>query len=135
MVCLLTLSKYFSVIIFFLDSFKDFFNLNKSRIYNIEFRKKPAELVRKDLISAMKYPDHEVVKNDEYLLILDHWREDWEKGVQIPVNPESLPTSRVTLNEVDITSESCENNFSKLKMVGYFVLSIDFDQDLTKLFS
>lgn len=82
---------------FFLDSY--FFNesFNKSRIYNLEYRKKPAELVRKDLISAMKLPDHETLNRDDYLLILDSWREEWEKGVQVPVNPDSLPHSSVEM--------------------------------------
>ncbi|XP_064609900.1 protein Jade-1-like [Liolophura sinensis] len=48
---------------------------------------KPAELFRKDLISAMKLADSEQLQPEEYLLIQDPWRQDWEKGVQVPVNP------------------------------------------------
>ncbi|RWS31571.1 protein Jade-1-like protein, partial [Leptotrombidium deliense] len=65
--------------------------INKSRIYNYGYRKKPAELFRKDLISCMKLPDSEQLSRDDYLLITDPWKEEWEKGVQVPVNPESLP--------------------------------------------
>lgn len=71
--------------------------LNKARIYNLQDRKKPAELVRKDLISAMKMPDHENLNREDYLRILDPWREEWEKGVQVPVNAESLPQAKIKL--------------------------------------
>ena len=74
-----------------LHSFKEYLGLNKARIYNLEQRKKPAELVRKDLISAMKLPDHENLNREHYFRILDPWREEWEKGVQVPVNPDALP--------------------------------------------
>jgi len=65
--------------------------LNRHRIYNIASRKKPAELFRKDLISAMKLPDSDQLNPDEYLQITDTWKEEWEKGVQVPVNPDALP--------------------------------------------
>lgn len=96
----------------FPDSY--FFNesFNKSRIYNLEYRKKPAELVRKDLISAMKLPDHELLNRDDYLLILDSWREEWEKGVQVPVNPDTLPHSVVTHDDL-LSSSSKEFNLPK----------------------
>jgi len=71
--------------------------LNKARIYNLQHRKKPAELVRKDLISAMKMADHETLNRDHYLRILDPWREEWEKGVQVPVNTDSLPKPVIKL--------------------------------------
>ncbi|CAG2249068.1 JADE3 [Mytilus edulis] len=47
---------------------------------------KPAELFRKDLISAMKLADSEQLVPEEYLYITDSWKQDWEKGVQVPVN-------------------------------------------------
>lgn len=65
--------------------------VNRQRIYNSGIRKKPAELFRKDLISAMKLPDSDQLNQEEYLLITDTWKEEWEKGVQVPVNPDSLP--------------------------------------------
>lgn len=61
----------------------------------MEHRKKPAELVRKDLISAMKLPDHENLNKEHFLRILDPWREEWEKGVQVPVNPDALPKPEI----------------------------------------
>lgn len=47
------------------------------------------QLFRKDLISAMKMADTEQLDAEDYLLIADPWRQDWEKGVQVPVNEES----------------------------------------------
>ncbi|XP_022254943.1 uncharacterized protein LOC106470609 isoform X2 [Limulus polyphemus] len=67
-----------------------------SKIYNSSFKNnKPAELFRKDLISAMKLPDSEQLAPEEYWLISDSWKQDWEKGVQVPVNPENLAESAV----------------------------------------
>ncbi|XP_064637141.1 protein Jade-3-like [Lineus longissimus] len=51
---------------------------------------KPAELFRKDLISAMKLPDTEPLTSDDFYLIADSWRQEWEKGVQVPVNEETF---------------------------------------------
>lgn len=53
--------------------------------------------MRKDLISAMKMPDHENLNREHYLRILDPWREEWEKGVQVPVNAEALPQAKIKL--------------------------------------
>ncbi|CAF0817225.1 unnamed protein product [Brachionus calyciflorus] len=51
---------------------------------------KPAELYRTDFITAMKLPDTESLDENSYWIIKDQWRLDWEKGVQVPVKPESL---------------------------------------------
>lgn len=64
-----------------------------TRIYNFGYRKKPAELFRKDLISAMKLADSEQLNEADYITITDHWKEEWEKGVQVPVNPDALPSA------------------------------------------
>ncbi|CAG5136867.1 unnamed protein product, partial [Candidula unifasciata] len=53
---------------------------------------KTAELFRKDLISAMKMADTEILHDSDYLVISDPWRQEWEKGVQVPVDEgEILP--------------------------------------------
>ncbi|XP_033632001.1 protein Jade-3-like [Asterias rubens] len=52
----------------------------------------PAEVFRKDLISAMKLPDSYQLLQDEYMVITDTWKQEWEKGVQVPVNPSSIPS-------------------------------------------
>lgn len=56
------------------------------------------QLFRKDLISAMKLPDSEPLATDEYWVISDQWKQEWERGVQVPVNPDSLPEPTVTVN-------------------------------------
>lgn len=67
-----------------------------SKIYNSSCRtNKPAELFRKDLISAMKLADSEPLEPEEYWLISDSWKQEWERGVQVPVNPDHLPAPLV----------------------------------------
>ncbi|ELU08893.1 hypothetical protein CAPTEDRAFT_225697 [Capitella teleta] len=55
-----------------------------------EREEKPAELFRKDLISAMKMADTESLQPEEYFGIQDPWRQEWERGVQVPVHDEEL---------------------------------------------
>lgn len=64
-------------------------------IYNRSAPEAPAELFRKDLISAMKLPDSEPLSANEYWLIVDQWKQEWERGVQVPVNPDALPQASV----------------------------------------
>lgn len=59
---------------------------------NPKEHKKSAEVFRKDLISAMKIPDSHHINPDSYYLFTDTWKEEWEKGVQVPANPDSVPT-------------------------------------------
>ncbi|XP_010348460.2 protein Jade-3 isoform X3 [Saimiri boliviensis] len=61
----------------------------KSKIPNEH--KKPAEVFRKDLISAMKIPDSHHINPDSYYLFADTWKEEWEKGVQVPASPDTVP--------------------------------------------
>ncbi|KAL4230621.1 E3 ubiquitin-protein ligase Jade-2 [Mactra antiquata] len=75
---------------------------------------KPAELFRKDLISAMKLPDSEPLAQEDYFLIADPWRQEWERGVQVPVNDVSLRS--VDLKEVT----------EKSKLTGDFKMSKKF---------
>lgn len=66
----------------------------------------------------MKLPDYEVLNREDYILILDPWREEWEKGVQVPVNPSSLPESSVeTINE-------CKNDKEKFILPKNFITVI-----------
>ncbi|XP_054754923.2 trichohyalin-like [Lytechinus pictus] len=55
----------------------------------------PAEVFRKDLISAMKLPDSSQLLPDEYMIMTDNWKPEWEKGVQVPVNPRSIPQAYI----------------------------------------
>jgi len=66
-------------------------------IYNQRAPEAPAELFRKDLISAMKLPDNEPLVNEDFYAICDQWKPEWERGVQVPVNPDSLPEPNVTV--------------------------------------
>lgn len=49
------------------------------------------QVFRKDLISAMKLPDSHHVNPDEYYVFADTWKQEWEKGVQVPASPETIP--------------------------------------------
>ncbi|KAK7086898.1 E3 ubiquitin-protein ligase Jade-2 [Halocaridina rubra] len=71
-------------------------HLGDLRAYNRSASEAPAELFRKDLISAMKLADNEPLTSDDYWGIGDPWKQEWERGVQVPVNPDSLPEPSVT---------------------------------------
>ena len=43
----------------------------------------------------MKLADSEPLASDDYYHISDQWRQDWEKGVQVPVNEEGLPEADI----------------------------------------
>ncbi|XP_027883545.1 protein Jade-3 [Xiphophorus couchianus] len=57
--------------------------------------KKPAEVFRKDLISAMKIPDSHHVSPEDYYLLTDAWKQEWEKGVQVLASPDTIPEPSV----------------------------------------
>ena len=73
--------------------------ITMTSIYNRSAPEAPAELFRKDLISAMKLPDSEPLNSDEYWVINDQWKQEWERGVQVPVNPDSLPEPTVSAKQ------------------------------------
>lgn len=39
----------------------------------------------------MKIPDSCQLSPDEYYILADPWRQEWEKGVQVPANTETIP--------------------------------------------
>lgn len=43
----------------------------------------------------MKLADSDPLQPEEYFQIADPWRQEWEKGVQVPVNPGSIPEIHV----------------------------------------
>jgi protein Jade-1 len=51
---------------------------------------KPAELYRLDFITAMKIPDAELLDENNYWVIRDQWKLDWERGVQVPVKTDYM---------------------------------------------
>lgn len=38
----------------------------------------------------MKMADTEILYESDYLVISDPWRQEWEKGVQVPVNEDEI---------------------------------------------
>ncbi|XP_019504926.1 PREDICTED: protein Jade-3 isoform X5 [Hipposideros armiger] len=73
---------------------------SKSKIQNEH--KKSAEVFRKDLISAMKISDSHYINPDSYYFFSDTWKEEWEKGVQVPASPDAVPqpTLRIVAEKV-----------------------------------
>ncbi|XP_036051486.1 E3 ubiquitin-protein ligase Jade-2 isoform X2 [Onychomys torridus] len=59
--------------------------------------KKPSEVFRTDLITAMKIPDSYQLSPDDYYILADPWRQEWEKGVQVPAGAEAMPEPVVRL--------------------------------------
>lgn len=51
----------------------------------------PVQVFRTDLITAMKIPDSFQLSPDEYYVLADPWRQEWEKGVQVPASAEAIP--------------------------------------------
>uniref|UniRef100_A0A3Q1FK89 Protein Jade-1 n=1 Tax=Acanthochromis polyacanthus TaxID=80966 RepID=A0A3Q1FK89_9TELE len=49
------------------------------------------EVFRTDLITAMKVHDSYQLNPEDYYVLADPWRQEWEKGVQVPVSPQSIP--------------------------------------------
>lgn len=43
----------------------------------------------------MKLADNEPLTAEDYWGITDQWKQEWERGVQVPVNPDSLPEPSV----------------------------------------
>ena len=80
-----------------------------SSIYNRSAAEAPAELFRKDLISAMKLPDSEPLSPNEYWVITDQWKQEWERGVQVPVNPDSLPKPTVDVTQTSLPPATVTN--------------------------
>lgn len=58
-------------------------------------------MFRTDLITAMKLHDSFQLNPDEYYVLADPWRQEWEKGVQVPVSPGTIPepVARYSLEE------------------------------------
>ncbi|XP_060621267.2 E3 ubiquitin-protein ligase Jade-2 isoform X1 [Anolis sagrei] len=64
---------------------------NSKSGWSRQTEKKPSEVFRTDLITAMKIPDSYQLSPDEYYILADPWRQEWEKGVQVPANIEAIP--------------------------------------------
>ncbi|XP_029448171.1 protein Jade-1 isoform X4 [Rhinatrema bivittatum] len=68
--------------------------------------KKPSEVFRTDLITAMKLHDSHQLNPDDYYVLADPWRQEWEKGVQVPVSQESFlePVARVVAEKDQVVT-------------------------------
>ncbi|KAM9348078.1 protein Jade-1 [Symphorus nematophorus] len=59
--------------------------------------KKPSEVFRTDFITAMKLPDSAQLGPDDFYVLSDPWRQEWEKGVQVPASLEAIPEPVIRL--------------------------------------
>ncbi|XP_010717572.1 E3 ubiquitin-protein ligase Jade-2-like isoform X1 [Meleagris gallopavo] len=64
---------------------------NTKSSWSRQKEKKPSEVFRTDLITAMKIPDSFQLSPEEYYVLADPWRQEWEKGVQVPASAEAIP--------------------------------------------
>ncbi|KAF7670376.1 hypothetical protein LDENG_00228500 [Lucifuga dentata] len=55
------------------------------------------QVFRTDFITAMKLPDSAQLGPDDFYVLSDPWRQEWEKGVQVPANLEAIPEPVVRL--------------------------------------
>ncbi|KAM8900138.1 LOW QUALITY PROTEIN: protein Jade-1 [Spinachia spinachia] len=62
--------------------------------------KKPSEVFRTDFITAMKLPDSAQLGPDDFYVLSDPWRQEWEKGVQVPASLEAIPEPVVRLTSL-----------------------------------
>ncbi|XP_066562167.1 protein Jade-3 isoform X2 [Amia ocellicauda] len=45
----------------------------------------------------MKLPDSHHINPEEYYLLADTWKQEWEKGVQVPASPDTIPLPSVRI--------------------------------------
>ncbi|KAM9312522.1 E3 ubiquitin-protein ligase Jade-2 [Gastrophryne carolinensis] len=81
--------------------------------------KKPSEVFRTDLITAMKVPDSYQFGPDDFYILADPWRQEWEKGVQVPANTEAIPQPQVRLLE-DYSLLTANNSLPATECPGRF---------------
>ncbi|KAL7853436.1 hypothetical protein AOLI_G00202800 [Acnodon oligacanthus] len=60
-------------------------------------QRKPSEVFRTDFITAMKLPDSAQLNPEDFYVLSDPWRQEWEKGVQVPANMEAIPVPVVRM--------------------------------------
>lgn len=53
------------------------------------------QVFRTDFITAMKLPDSAQLGLEEFYFLSDPWRQEWEKGVQVPANVDVIPEPAV----------------------------------------
>ncbi|XP_072518660.1 protein Jade-1 isoform X2 [Salminus brasiliensis] len=76
-------------------------NIGINNMWVRQEQRKPSEVFRTDLITAMKLPDSAQLNPEDFYVLSDSWRQEWEKGVQVPANMEAIPEPVVrVLSEV-----------------------------------
>ncbi|XP_038833751.1 protein Jade-1-like isoform X1 [Salvelinus namaycush] len=66
-------------------------NTGTSSTWVRQEHKKPSEVFRTDFITAMKLPDSAQLGPDDFYVLSDPWRQEWEKGVQVPASVDAIP--------------------------------------------
>lgn len=61
------------------------------------------QVFRTDLITAMKLHDSYQLNPEDYYELADPWRQEWEKGVQVPVSPDSIPQPKVRYEDISFS--------------------------------
>lgn len=83
----------------------------------------------------MKMSDSEQLNKDDYWLIMDVWKTEWEKGVQVPVNLDGLHSNRLKYKRLDLPEKGdykIPKNLIKFEMNPDFYVS-NYDLDLVDL--
>ncbi|XP_018599970.1 protein Jade-1-like [Scleropages formosus] len=89
-------------------------NTGTSSTWVRQEQKKPSEVFRTDFITAMKLPDSAQLSSDDFYVLSDPWRQEWEKGVQVPANVDAIPEPVVrVLPEVSRIS-FCSPSYSRV---------------------
>ncbi|KAM9499671.1 protein Jade-1-like isoform 1-T1 [Salvelinus alpinus] len=66
-------------------------NTGTSSTWVRQAHNKPSEVFRTDFITAMKLPDSAQLGHDDFYVLSDPWRQEWEKGVQVPASVDAIP--------------------------------------------
>ncbi|XP_066936636.1 protein Jade-1-like [Clytia hemisphaerica] len=78
---------------------------------NSKIGKHLAEVFRTDFITAMKVPDSQPLPAGKTITLKDTWRQEWEKGVQVPVHPEKILKAVVRNSGIELPQVNSENIF------------------------
>ncbi|XP_057677955.1 E3 ubiquitin-protein ligase Jade-2 [Corythoichthys intestinalis] len=89
--------------------------------------KKHSEVFRTDFITAMKLPDSAQLGPDDFYVLSDPWRQEWEKGVQVPANLEAIPQPVVKLLPESISGTSLEGDEDPRPLPGQVYSCYDLD--------
>ncbi|KAG5843290.1 hypothetical protein ANANG_G00149220 [Anguilla anguilla] len=80
------------------------------------------QVFRTDFITAMKLPDSAQLGPEEFYLLSDPWRQEWEKGVQVPAYVEAIPEPVVRVlpevGRISFYSSAQTRGFSELVQGG-----------------